>query len=447
MLAVISKTGIRLMPTSNYRARKLLAGKKAVIEGYRPFTIRLTKRENGETQPVEFAIDTGYAHVGNSLKTAKHELAAVEVRPLTDEKQRYDEKRRYRRNRRSRKRYRAPRFDNRRRKEGWLAPSMQNRMEQNLALLERMIRVVPVTDIVMEMGQFDIQLLKAVEEGLPLPQGTDYQRGERYGIATLREAVFTRDGYTCQCCQRTVSDGAILHVHHIVYRSQGGTNRMSNLITVCEKCHTPKNHKPGEKLYQWKPRVRSFQGATFMTAVRWMMYRKVQKSFPDVNVRISYGARTKEQRRMMDLAKSHVGDAYAIGTLHPKHRAHPVILQKKRRNNRILEKFYDAKYTDSRDGSRKTGQQLFNGRTNRNHNTDTENLHRYRKEKVSKGRRAIRAKRYPVQPHDIIACRGQRMEATGCHNKGTRVMAAKKSWSVNEIRLIRYSGGYYAVAE
>ena len=315
-------------------------------------------------------------------------------------------------------------------------------------MLKRIASVVPVTHIIMEMGQFDTQMLKAMEEGRSLPKGTDYQQGERYGIATLREAVFTRDGYTCQCCGKTVDDHVILHVHHIVYRSQGGTNRMGNLVTVCEKCHTPKNHQPGGKLYNWKPTVKSFKGATFMTSVRWMMYQTVKKSFPDTDVKITYGADTKLRRRTLDIKKSHVNDAYVIGRFHPKHRSRPVIFQKKRRNNRILEKFYDAKYIDSRDGGKKTGQQLFNGRTNRNHNTDTENLRKYRKDKVSRGRRAIRTTRYRIQPHDIIVYQGQDVEASGCHNKGTRVMtAAKKSLPIGKIRVKRYSGGYYAAAE
>ena len=75
---------------------------------------------------------------------------------------------------------------------------------------------MPITSIMMEMGQFDIQVLKAVEEGTPIPERKDYQQWERYGIATLREAVFTRDGYTCQCCGRNIEDGAVLHVHNIV---------------------------------------------------------------------------------------------------------------------------------------------------------------------------------------------------------------------------------------
>ena len=281
---------------------------------------------------------------------------------------------------------------------------------------------MPITDITMEMGQFDTQVLKAIEEGKTLPQGVDYQHGERYGVDTLREAVFTRDGYTCQCCGKSIKDGVILRVHHIIYRSNGGTNRMSNLITVCTKCHTSENHKPGGKLYGWKPKIKSFKGATFMTSVRWILYRKVKSMYPGINVHLTYGADTKGRRRERNISKSHVNDAYVMGIFHPKHRAHPIILQKKRRNNRILEKSYDAKYVDSRDGKKKSGQQLFNGRTSRNHDTDTENLHKYRKCKVSNGRRSIRTDRYVIQPHDKILYQGKILEAAGCHCKGTRVM-------------------------
>ena len=443
MVPVISKTGKKLMPTSEYRARKLLARGKAVIDRYHPFTIRLTEREDGDTQPIEITIDTGYAHIGNSVKTEKHELSAVEVRPLADEKKRHNDRLMYRRQRRSRLRHRKPRFDNRKRKTDWLPPSLEHRKDQNLAYLKRLMEVVPITSITMEMGQFDTQVLKAVEEGTPIPEGKDYQRGERYGIATLREAVFTRDGYTCQCCGRNIEDGAVLHVHHIQYRSMGGSNRMGNLITVCDKCHTPKNHKPGGKLWNWKPRVKSFAGATFMTAVRWMMYRKVREMYPDVEVHITYGAETKERRRILGIPKSHVNDAFVMGIFHPKHRCRPVIFQKKRRNNRILERFYDAKYIDSRDGSKKSGQQLFNGRTNRNHNTDTENLHKYRKEKISSGRRSIRRQRYPIQPHDIVRYHGHDVETTGCYHYGTGLLIHGASVSISKVRFRKYSGGYY----
>lgn len=266
-------------------------------------TIRLTERESGNTQPVELCMDTGYMHIGVSVKSGKHEYLGAQIDTLTDERQKHDSCRMYRRQIRARRRYRKPRFDNRKRKDGWIAPSLEHKKEIHIQTVSRICKVIPVTGITMEMENFDTQVLKAREEGRPLPQGTDYQHGERYGIATLREAVFTRDDYTCQCCKRSIKDGAVLHVHHIRYRSQGGTNRMSNLATVCEKCHTPKNHKPGEKLYHWKPKLASFKGATYMTSIRWQLYHEVKALFPDVPVHITYGAATKERRRSLDIEK------------------------------------------------------------------------------------------------------------------------------------------------
>ena len=307
---------------------------------------------------------------------------------------------------------------------------------------------MPVTDITMEMGNFDTQVLKAKEEGKPLPQGTDYQHGERYGIATLREAVFARDGYKCQCCGRTIKDGAILHVHHVKYRSHGGTNSMSNLATVCDKCHTPKNHKPGGKLYNWKPKLPSFKGATFMTTIRWQLYNEVKALFPDIDIHITYGAMTKRRRRELDIDKSHVNDAFAMGRFHPKHRVKAVLYKKKRRNNRCIESFYDAKYIDSRDGKKRSGQELFNGRINRNHKKDSENLHKYRLQKITDGKRTVRKQHYNIQPHDIIVYESRKHETAGCHCNGTRVMLLtdKKSASIKKVKVYRYAGGYFKSA-
>ena len=444
MVAVISKTGEKLMPTNEYRARKLLKKGKAVIHKYSPFTIQLTERETGETQPVELCVDTGYQHIGISVKSEKHEYLREQVDLLPNEREKHNDCRSYRKTRRNRKRYRKPRFDNRKRPEKWLPPSIRHKMEAHISRIRRVYDVFPVTEICLEMGNFDTQLLKAIEEGKPIPQGEDYQHGERYQTGTLREAVFSRDNYTCQCCERTISDEAILHVHHIIYRSMGGTNRMANLATVCEKCHTPKNHQPGGKLWNWKPKLASFKGATFMTTVRWIMRDVIQAEIPDANITITYGAATKESRRKLGIEKSHSNDAYAMGRFHPKHRAVEEVWQKVRRNNRILERFYDAKYIDIRDGKKRTGKELANGRTNRNHKTDTENLRKYRGEKISKGRRAIRKKRYTLQPHDIVLYEGKKYSVKGCHNNGTRVILDnKKSIAISKVKVLSHTNGYY----
>ncbi len=117
MVAVISSTNIRLMPTSAYRPRRLLKEGKAVIAKRRPFTIRLTERKTGAVQPVEVCMDTGYVHIGTSVKSEKYEYLAVQADTLKDEKEHHTKCRMYRRQRRDRLRYRAPRFGNRRRKE------------------------------------------------------------------------------------------------------------------------------------------------------------------------------------------------------------------------------------------------------------------------------------------------------------------------------------------
>lgn len=444
-VAVVSSTGKPLMPTNEYRARRLLKKGKAEIYSRKPFAIRLLQREDGETQPVELCMDTGYIHIGVSVKSGKQEYISLQVDTLTDEKEKHDAQSKTRRTRRNRLRCRKPRFDNRRRRESWIAPSLEHKKDVHVNVIKKICEVYPVTSITMEMGTFDTQVLKALEEGKPLPEGTDYQHGERYGVATLREAVFLRDNYTCQLCRKSIKDKVILRVHHIVYRSMGGTNRMKNLATVCDKCHTPKNHKPGGKLWDWKPKLKSFKGASFMTAVRWILYVEVKNLFPDIEVHITYGAETKERRRRLDIQKSHVNDAFVMGDFHPKHRSLSVLYKKKRRNNRCLEKFYDAVYIDSRDGEKKTGQELSNGRTSRNHETDTENLHKYSKEKVKAGRRSIRRQKYPIEPHDIVIYRGKKYETSGCHNNGTRaiLLPGKKSVAVKNLQVVRHAGGYY----
>ena len=200
---VVDINGNPLMPTYNIKkVRKRLKEGKAKIFGHNPFTIQLLyelpKQEAPYTQPVEFCEDTGKEHIGLSIKSEKHEYAHAQYDNLPDEKQRHDARRRYRRDRRNRKRYRAPRFNNRRasKKEGWLAPSVRNAKDNHVRLYERYKKVCPITDVYLEVGQFDTQALEAIQNGNPLPEGKDYQHGSRYKVDTLREAVFFRDGYT-----------------------------------------------------------------------------------------------------------------------------------------------------------------------------------------------------------------------------------------------------------
>ena len=448
MVCVVGSGGKPLMPTTEMKARKLMKCGRAEIWKYRPFTIRMLDRENGDVQPIEYKCDTGYQTIGISICSKKREFFSEERRLLDGEKERHDDRRSYRRSRRNRKtRYRKPRFSNRRGMicEDGFAPSMRNRRDQHILLFNVYCAVMPITDAVVEVGEFDTQVLAAVEAGQPLPQGVDYQHGPRYGYNTLRAAVFARDKHTCQVCGKSVKDGAILWVHHIGFRSGDHTDRMSNLLTVCTKCHTPRNHKRGGKLWDLKPKLKPFKGATFMTSVRWDMIRRLKDAHPEVQFHIRYGTATKEARSRLHVEKTHANDAWAMGRFHPKHRAKTVHWQKLRRNNRILGKFYDAVYIDRRDGERKKGAELPCGRSRRCESRHgPENERKYRAHKVKKGRVSARRKRYPLRPGDTVWFGREQFQVKGVQHYGEYVTlkGQKKARPVSDVTMVCHAGGW-----
>lgn len=433
-VAVVDKNGIPLMPTNSCRARHLLKKGRAVIYKYRPvFTIQLTDVEfvpdTGMTQPIELKMDTGYQHIGISVCSEKHEYIHRQCDLLPDEAEHHNNCSKYRRTRRNHLRYRKVRFKNRKgliSKDG-LAPSIRNKRDRHVDLVRDLCEVFPITDGFIEMGQFDTQLLKAIEEGKPAPKGKDYQHGEQYGFNTLREAVFSRDEYTCQCCGRSAfKDNAVLHVHHIGFWKDipDRSNRMANLMTVCEKCHTSKNHKPGGALYGLEPKLKGFKGATFMTAVRFSMFAMMKAACPDVVFHMTYGADTKASRSALHLKKTHANDAYAMGNFHPEHKAHCRMFRKRRRNDRILGRFRDAVYTDVRDGIEKKGSQLGCNRTKRSIPRDNPGNERiYRGHKVSRGCTGSKEQHYELRPGDTVRYSedGRTYVVNGIQNKGCTV--------------------------
>ena len=181
-----------------------------------------------------------------------------------------------------------------------------------------------------------------------------------------------------------------------------------------------------------------------MNQLRWKILREAKEAAPGVEIHAAYGADTKASRRFLGLEKSHVNDAYAMGGFHPSRRAETRTFQKVRRNNRILEKFYDAAYIDSRDGVRRKGAELCSGRVSRNKELSGENLRRYRGKKVSKGRRAIRRVRYPLQPGDLVWYQGRRCLVKGCQNYGQYVALSgvPKAVKVTKVTRAAYCDGY-----
>ena len=436
------------MPTSEYRARRLIKSGRAKIYKYRPFTIRLLDREDGATQKIEYSSDTGYQTAGVSIKSEKHEYVHAEFTMLKNETERHNDRRKYRRTRRNQLRYRKARFSNRIRtkKKGWLPPSLRHRVENQLRIFASYKEVMPITTATFEMGKFDTQLLKALSDGTKIPRGKDYQQGEKYLQETVRKAVFGRDNYTCQICGKSVKDKVILHEHHIGFWKGYRSNRIGNLLTVCEHCHTSKNHKPGGALWGIEPKS-DMAPAAYMNAVRWQMYDALCAGYPDVDIHIQYGARTSVTRKSLNIEKTHANDAYCIGKLRPKHRCRPTAFVKKRRNNRILSKFYDAKYIDIRDGKKKSGAQLSCGRTNRRESRHSDKNERiYRGQKVSKGRVSTRRKHYAIRPGDVVKYEGRTYLVKGVQNCGRYVgLQDRPPVNIKKVIPVKKTGGWQNV--
>lgn len=304
MVYVISQNGQPLMPTENHaKVRILLKNKKAKVIKRCPFTIQLAYDSTNYTQDITLGVDSGSKHIGLSATTRSKVLFESDVELRNDIVNLLSTRKQNRRTRRNHKtRYRKSRFNNRRRKEGWLAPSVQNKVDSHLTVIRKVHEILPITKVIVEVASFDIQKIKN-----PAISGTEYQQGEQLDVWNVREYVLFRDGHICQCCKGK-SKYKILNVHHIESRKTGG-NAPNNLITLCETCHTG-YHKGIVKLPKTIHRGMSFRDATFMGIMRWAFYNKLKGIYPNVN--LTYGYITKNTRIENSLPKEHYIDARCI---------------------------------------------------------------------------------------------------------------------------------------
>ena len=309
---VISLDGQPLMPTERYgHVRRMLNKKLAKVKRLEPFTIQLLYETTEFTQPVDLGIDAGSKVIGVSACTETKELYAAEVELRTDITEKLSERRELRKFRRYRKtRFRKCRFLNRVRtkQKGWLAPSVEAKISTHLEVVRKVMEILPITHITVETASFDIQLLQAVEKGLPLPEGTDYQSGPQLHFWNVREFVLFRDKHACRCCKGKSKD-PVLNVHHIESRKTGGDSP-DNLVTLCETCHR-QYHRGEIRLPKSIQRGTSYRDAAFMGITRRTFYRRLKEKYPGM-VSMTYGYLTKNTRIEAGLKKTHCVDARCI---------------------------------------------------------------------------------------------------------------------------------------
>ena len=215
-----------------------------------------------------------------------------------------------RRSRRQRKtRYRLPRFLNRRRPEGWLAPSLAHRVETTLTWVNRLRRLCPITALSMELVRFDTQVPENPELG-----GVAYQQGTLAGYEVWEYLVNTWERRCAYCGAKATP----LHVEPIVPRTRGGSDRGINLTLACEPCNTRKGTQTAEEFghaaIQAQAR-RPLKDAAAVNTTRWSLYRRLVAT--GLPVEVGTGGRTKYNRTRLGLEKTHWHDAACIGASTP----------------------------------------------------------------------------------------------------------------------------------
>ena len=306
---ILNKHGKPLMPCKPRKARLLLKANKAKIIKRYPFTIQLLYGSTGYKQDISLGVDTGQRHIGFAVTSKDKVLYQSEVELRQDTHKLLYKRKIYRRSRRSRKtRYRKARFLNRiskKRDKSWLPPSVSQKVTHNINWIKRYLNVLPKLSLHIEIGKFD--MAKMINPNI---SGKEYQQGPLYNWNNVKYYVLARDNYTCQVCHKKHKK---LNVHHLIYRSKGGSDRPSNLITVCTDCHTTKNHQPGGILYKWyqekKQVTKSYSGANFMNILR----KRIIKAFPEAH--FQYGYQTVVERKALNLPKGHFTDAISISGL------------------------------------------------------------------------------------------------------------------------------------
>ena len=298
--------GSPLDPTHPAKARILLKQKKAKVVKRLPFTIKLTYEiKNPKTQKYTLGVDTGFSKLGTAVINEKDEVVYLsEVTLRNDIKnimQNRNQTRRARRNRNTR--YRKPRWLNRKnsiRKDRY-PPTMISKFNSHVKEIKFIKSILPISIINLELAKFDNHALSN-----PLVKNNKwmYQRGLKFSFANTKAFVLNRDKYTCQHCK---TKQGTLEVHHIVFRSNGGSDEPDNLITLCRNCHRELHAGKINLNIKGLKRKNKQAAATQMNILRSMIIKKFTLSFTE-----TYGFITKEVRQYLNLPKEHYFDGVAI---------------------------------------------------------------------------------------------------------------------------------------
>jgi 5-methylcytosine-specific restriction endonuclease McrA len=318
MVFVLDKQGRPLMPCTEKRASLMLERGRARVHRVVPFVIRLTDRkaEDSAFQSLRVKLDPGSKETGIALVREKADgIAVLNLFELIHRGRQISEaltqRANYRRRRRGANlRYRAPRFLNRTRNKGWLAPSLKHRVDTTMSWISRLMRWVPVSALSVELVRFDMQAMQN-----PEITGVEYQQGTLFGYE-VREYLLEKWGRKCAYCD---AKNVPLQIEHILAKSKGGSDRVSNLTLGCEPCNLAKDSRDIREFVKDPKRLAHLlaqaktplRDAAAVNSTRWALYRELQDT--ELAVEAGTGGRTKWNRMRFDIPKTHALDAACVG--------------------------------------------------------------------------------------------------------------------------------------
>ena len=220
-----------------------------------------------------------------------------------------ESRRSLRRGRRGRKtRYRPPRFLNCYKPKEWLAPSLMSRVYNIETMLRRLRAICNITAISVENVRFDMQQMEN-----PEISGVEYQQGELHGY-DVREYLLEKFNRTCVYCG--VRD-VPMEVEHIIPKIRGGSNRVSNLTLSCQPCNQKKGDQTAAEFgypeVEKQAKVPLKDAAA--NATRWGIWCRLEVT--GLPVEVGTGGRTKYNRSICNLPKTHWLDAFWVGKSTP----------------------------------------------------------------------------------------------------------------------------------
>ncbi|MEM7554795.1 MAG: RNA-guided endonuclease IscB [Cyanobacteria bacterium P01_A01_bin.84] len=312
---VIDTNKQQLNPVTPKQARRLLELGKAAVYRIYPFTLILkTAIDNPTIRPLTLKLDPGSKKTGIALLDGESVIWCAELEHRGYQiKDALLSRRQLRSSRRNRKtRYRKPRFDNRRRSENWLPPSLEHRILTTETWLKRLIKFAPISELWIEKVKFDMALMQN-----PEISGVEYQQGALQGYQ-VREYLLEKWGRECTYCNKK---DVPLQIEHIHPKSKGGSNRVSNLCLACSRCNQKKGNKPVEEFLKNKPSLlktiksqakKPLKDPAAVNATRNKLVKVLSNLLP---TKTATGAQTKFNRTRLKLDKQHWIDASCVGDI------------------------------------------------------------------------------------------------------------------------------------